>query len=352
MNKKNIKKMSSLLQNNNTNSDKYQLINITSIVLDEDQPRKLFDEESIKELSQSIKQFGVLTPVSVSKQEDGTFILRHGERRYRASKIAGLDKIPAIIDNEYSNNKLIKQLIENIQRENLSMDEIADAISTLHNQEKMSLSEIAQALGKSNAYVSNFYNYSILEQTLKDKLITKTNDILVISEFNRILKKIIRTSDNILKKLLENSYYEFIDKAVSLNRNSITTLKTLLENLENSFNERQELRREEFLDQNDSYNENYENQFESDYTKDDDTTQENINQVDTYDYDIHSDFNTKQENINNKYTSDEPRIEIANNIIFYCSKNRKFPLIKIVDNLIDDSVQDEIVAVIKEKLQI
>ena len=146
MNKENIKKMSSLLQNNIINNDKYQLIKLDDIELDKNQPRKQFDTESINELAQSIIEYGVLTPISVSKTDENKFILRHGERRYRASQHAGIEKIPAIIDNEYNENTLIKQLIENIQRESLTNDEISDAINFLHYKEKMSLTDIAKAL--------------------------------------------------------------------------------------------------------------------------------------------------------------------------------------------------------------
>lgn len=354
--KENIKKMSSLLQNNQ--EDKYQLIDIDKIILDPSQPRKVFDTESIKELSQSIKQFGVLTPVSVSKQDDGSYILRHGERRYRASKLAGLKQIPAIIDNEYSNNKLIKQLIENIQREALSMDEIAEAISTLYNQEKMSLSEIANALGKSNAYVSNFYQYSILDTSLKDKLVSKTNDILVISEFNRILKKISKIKNNNLKKILENSYYDFINKAPSLNRGSIENLKILLENIENSFNEREELREQAEETSNINYygNNNLYTDDNSNYAVDNTPTEKkeyannyNNNYSDTDEYDM-------EENISytdNLLSLNQPRIEIKNNKFYYIDDRNEPELLLVFNTVrINSQIQNDIAALLKKHLKI
>lgn len=353
--KENIKKMSSLLQNNQ--EDKYQLIDINKIILDPSQPRKVFDTESIKELSQSIKQFGVLTPVSVSKQDDGSYILRHGERRYRASKLAGLEQIPAIIDNEYSNNKLIKQLIENIQREALSMDEIAEAISTLYNQEKMSLSDIASALGKSNAYVSNFYQYSILDTSLKDKLVSKTNDILVISEFNRILKKISKIKNNNLKKILENSYYDFINKTPSLNRGSIENLKILLENIENSFNEREELREkaEETSDIDYYGNNNLYTDDNSNYAADNTPAEKkydnnyNNNYSDTDEYDM-------EENIpytDNLLSLNHPRIEIKNNKFYYVDDRNEPELLLVFNTVrINSQIQNDIAALLKEHLKI
>lgn len=240
MDKENIKKMSSLLKNNITNNDKYQLIKLEDIELDENQPRKQFDAESINELSQSIIEYGVLTPISVSKIDEEKFILRHGERRYRAAQLAGLEVIPAIIDNEYKENTLIKQLIENIQRESLTNDEISNAIKHLHYQEKMSLTDIAKALGKSNAYVSNYHAYATMNEPLKEKLASKTSDILVISEINRINNKIVKNSDYQLMNLLNDSFYKFIDNNSTLNRDCINTLKEHLNSIEKKYLERQE----------------------------------------------------------------------------------------------------------------
>lgn len=240
MDKENIKKMSSLLKNNITNNDKYQLIKLEDIELDENQPRKQFDAESINELSQSIIEYGVLTPISVSKIDGEKFILRHGERRYRAAQLAGLEVIPAIIDNEYKDNTLIKQLIENIQRESLTNDEISNAIKYLHYQEKMSLTDIAKALGKSNAYVSNYHAYATMNEPLKEKLASKTSDILVISEINRICNKIMKNSNYKLMTLLNDSFYKFIDNNSTLNRDSINTLKEHLNSIEKKYLERLE----------------------------------------------------------------------------------------------------------------
>lgn len=240
MDKQNIKKMSSLLKNNITNNDKYQLIKLDDIELDENQPRKLFDAESINELSQSIIEYGVLTPISVSKIDENKFILRHGERRYRAAQLAGIEVIPAIIDNEYKENTLIKQLIENIQRESLTNDEISNAIKYLHYQEKMSLTDIAKALGKSNAYVSNYHAYATMNEPLKEKLASKTSDILVISEINRISNKIMKNSNYQLMNLLNDSFYKFIDNNSTLNRDCINTLKEHLNSIEKKYLERQE----------------------------------------------------------------------------------------------------------------
>ena len=101
---------------------------ISVILLDEDpsQPRKFFDPDALKELADSIRTRGIKTPISVRfNVKNGRYTINHGHRRYRASVIAGKETIPAYIDNDYSDED---QIIENLQRENLTTREIADYI--------------------------------------------------------------------------------------------------------------------------------------------------------------------------------------------------------------------------------
>ena len=95
-----------------------------------DQPRKVFDEEKLEELANSIKENGVIQPILVVKNDDGYAIVA-GERRWRAAKKAGLKKIPAIIKNYDESKKKQVALIENIQREDLNIVEVAHAIKEL-----------------------------------------------------------------------------------------------------------------------------------------------------------------------------------------------------------------------------
>ena len=108
-------------------------LNLDDIVRDEEQPRRDFDKEALEALAASIKEHGVLQPIVVTK-EDGKYKIVAGERRWRASKIAGLTKIPAIIRTLDSQNRLELSIIENAQREDLNAIELATAYAKLKSQ--------------------------------------------------------------------------------------------------------------------------------------------------------------------------------------------------------------------------
>ncbi len=127
------------------------------------QPRKDFDEEELKELAESIRNYGILQPLVVSKiekeTESGTFVeyqLISGERRLRAAKIAGLEKVPVIIKNLNDEKlKLELALIENLQRSDLNPIEAARAFTCLYEEFGLTQQEIAQRVGKSREVVAN-----------------------------------------------------------------------------------------------------------------------------------------------------------------------------------------------------
>ena len=123
-------------------------LKLTDIVRDEDQPRREFSEEAIEALAASIKEHGVLQPIVVTR-EDGKYKIVAGERRWRAAKLAGLDKIPAIIRTLDSQNRLELSIIENAQREDLNAIELATAYAKLRDQFNLTTEEIAVKVGKS-----------------------------------------------------------------------------------------------------------------------------------------------------------------------------------------------------------
>ena len=127
-------------------------LKLEEVFRDEEQPRQEFSEEAINALAASIKEHGVLQPIVVTK-EDGKYKIVAGERRWRASKIAGLKKIPAIIRTLDSQNRLELSIIENAQREDLNAIELATAYAKLKSQFNMSAEEIAKKVGKSEASV-------------------------------------------------------------------------------------------------------------------------------------------------------------------------------------------------------
>lgn len=135
-------------------NDKLRTLKITEVEPNREQPRKVFNQESLEELADSIKTYGIIQPIVVSKQ-DGYFGIVAGERRWRAAKLAGLEEIPAIIrDDDEQTNKEIA-LIENIQREDLNPYEKAIGIRNLMDKYGMTQEEVSKKIGKSRSSVSN-----------------------------------------------------------------------------------------------------------------------------------------------------------------------------------------------------
>ena len=129
-------------------------IALDKITPDTEQPRKSFDPEELQELADSIREYGVLQPIVVSK-EDGKYKIIAGERRFRAAKIAGFAKIPAIVRTTDAQNRLELSIIENAQRADLNPIELATAYAKLKSQFNLSNSEVAKRVGKNPATVIN-----------------------------------------------------------------------------------------------------------------------------------------------------------------------------------------------------
>ena len=143
-------------------NDTLKNLKIIEVEPNRDQPRKNFDQEALEELAQSIKEYGLIQPIVVTKKE-GYYSIIAGERRWRASKIAGLKEIPAIIreDDERINQEI--SLIENMQREDLNPYEKAVGIKTLIDNYDMSQEEVAKKLGKGRSTIANWVRVLNLE---------------------------------------------------------------------------------------------------------------------------------------------------------------------------------------------
>jgi ParB family transcriptional regulator, chromosome partitioning protein len=133
------------------------------------QPRKHFPENTLQELAASIRENGVIQPIIVEKNGDRYSVIA-GERRLRAARIAGLEKIPAIIRDYPPENLLQIALIENIQREDLNPIEEASAYETLLDQTKISQEELAERLGKSRTAITNSLRLLKLPETMRQAL--------------------------------------------------------------------------------------------------------------------------------------------------------------------------------------
>lgn len=135
-------------------NENLKTLKITEVEPNREQPRKSFNQESLEELAESIKTYGIIQPIVVSRQ-DGYYGIVAGERRWRAAKLAGLQEIPAIIrvDDEQTNREIA--LIENIQREDLNPYDKALGIRSLMDKYGMTQEEVSKKIGKSRSSISN-----------------------------------------------------------------------------------------------------------------------------------------------------------------------------------------------------
>ncbi len=165
---KGIDALISKVQNNDISHDMVQKIPIDTIRPNRWQPRKAFDEAALAELVQSIKEHGLLQPISVWKDADGSFELIAGERRWRACKAAGMKEVEAIVKKDLSDQqKFGLSLIENIQREDLNAIDHALAYKQLMEEFSISQTDIARKLGKSKSAVSNTLRLLELEEDIQ-----------------------------------------------------------------------------------------------------------------------------------------------------------------------------------------
>jgi ParB family chromosome partitioning protein len=175
-------------------------IKIDQIIVDPDQPRKQFDEPGIEELAVSIREHGVLQPIIVTPHKSGYQVVA-GERRLHASRIAGLDKIPALVRTLTGQHRLEVSLIENLQRKDLNDMETATAYQKLHSQFNMSLEQIGKRVGnKSISTISNKMRLLKLPQYVQEKIVKglvtegQVRPLIGMDEdiIKRVMDKIIR----------------------------------------------------------------------------------------------------------------------------------------------------------------
>lgn len=145
---------------------------LSSISANPNQPRKSFDEGSLKELSISIKEQGIIQPIIVEEIVPGRYSIIAGERRFRAAKMAGINKVPVIIKSLNEMQRIQMSLIENIQRENLNPIEEASAYQYLMQRSDMTQEQVAEKVGKSRSAIANSVRLLSLSDAIKDDLIS------------------------------------------------------------------------------------------------------------------------------------------------------------------------------------
>lgn len=193
-------------------------VELSQIVPNPDQPRRDFDKEALAELAESIRNIGVIQPVTLRKVTDDTYQIIAGERRYRASMMAGLNSIPAYIKTVDDDEVMEMALIENIQREDLNSIEIALAYQNLINSLSLTQEQLSERVGKKRATITNYLRLLKLpaevQMGVKDKkidmgharaLITMNDPVAQLSLYNLIL------DDGLSVRKVETIVREFSD---------------------------------------------------------------------------------------------------------------------------------------------
>jgi len=167
------------------NNERLWHIPISEIVPNVEQPRREFSHSDLEDLVASIKKHGVLQPITVTEKEDGGYELIAGERRFRASTIAGKTTIPALVRTATQQEKLELALIENIQRQNLNAIEEAFAYQRLIDQFGLTQQQVSEQVGKSRPEVTNTLRLldlpDVIQKALIDKKISKTKARTLLS---------------------------------------------------------------------------------------------------------------------------------------------------------------------------
>ncbi len=190
----NLKETNDKTENNNVN-----VLDLKLITPNKDQPRKVFDEEKLQELTDSVKEFGVLQPILVTKKGEG-YVIVAGERRFRAAKNVGLKEIPVVIKDLSDKEILEIALIENLQRNDLNPIEEALGLQKLHDEFFLSFEDLAKRIGRSKGSISNTLSLLKLSQKVQDLV------------FNNKLKT--SHARALLKITDKNIQYEVADEAI------------------------------------------------------------------------------------------------------------------------------------------
>lgn len=223
------KGLSALIPEINEEVDKKDIVQIKlkNIRPNKNQPRKVFDKDRIKALSDSIKNVGVLQPIVLKPTDENNYMIIAGERRYRASVMAGKEEIPAVIKDIPIKDIMEIALIENLQREDLNAIEEALAYKNLIEHYKVTQEELSESVGRSRPHITNTLRLLNLQKKVIEMIengeitpghgkallrIENQNQQLEIA--NRIIKEdlSVRLVEEIAKKILENKEVKKLEK--------------------------------------------------------------------------------------------------------------------------------------------
>lgn len=197
-------------------------VNLDLISANPNQPRTHFDEDALSELAASIEQLGVISPITLRQNEDGTFMIIAGERRFRASKLVGLRTIPAYVKTAIDEQVMEMALIENIQREDLNAIEIALTFQKLMEEYNLTQERLSERVGKKRATIGNYLRLlrlpAEIQMGIKNRKIDMgharailglTDPALQLSMYDAILKNeySVRKVEEIVRIYLETGVF-------------------------------------------------------------------------------------------------------------------------------------------------
>ena len=186
---------------NDSTKDEVTMVKLDELRSNPYQPRKVFDEQALEELANSIKEHGVIQPIIVKKSIKGYEIIA-GERRAKASQLAGLEEIPAIIRDFNDTQMMEIALLENLQRENLSAIEEANAYKKLQETLSLTQEDLAKRLGKSRSHITNMLGLLTLPQDIQEEVNNKN----ISMGHARVLSKLddIAQQEKLAKRVIED----------------------------------------------------------------------------------------------------------------------------------------------------
>ena len=224
---------------------------LEEIEANREQPRKVFEDYALAELTDSVKEYGVLQPIILVKKEFGYMIIA-GERRFRAAKLAGLKKIPAIIKNLDDRKASLIALVENLQREDLNFIEEARAYKKLMDDYNLTQNEIAEKVSKQQSTISNKIRLLSLPENLQQQLIENklterhARALLKVNDDDsrqEIIKRVVGNNLNVkqTEKLIEDVIRKNAEVERKIRKKNYISYKIYLNTIRKTFNQIKEM---------------------------------------------------------------------------------------------------------------
>lgn len=225
-------------------------LDVNKIIPNKNQPRQVFDNKALEELSQSIKNYGIIQPITVRKIYDDIYEIVAGERRFKAVKLLNMESIPAVVIEVKEEESAAMALIENLQREDLDFIEEAYAFERLIEDFGLNQTQLAEKLGKSQSTIANKMRILKLPESIKQKLregglterharalLKLSDEELLLDIVEKIIKKDLNVSET--EKLVNSIAEDINDKKIRDKRyvRNFINYKIYINTIKNAYNE-------------------------------------------------------------------------------------------------------------------